>query len=227
MVSLVKRRFSTGVWSPVRSGRVGTEEQMSIQQRPTRRTRSVVLAVVLLGLAAAVLADSPLVEAAKRHPPSPPPSLLGSMAPEIAILRWFNHGPSPLLLAGRLTLLDFWGTGCGACVASLPTVERLAHVLGPQVQVVLVHDRIAAKIRKTAHGDLVGQMVPAENVLPEFLADRKVELPVAMTDTLTFRRYTAMVVPLYVVVDAQGIIRYAENHPPTLTVFGEIARAKP
>lgn len=103
--------------------------------------------------------------------------MLGSVAPRVAVLRWFNHGPSPLLFTGKITLLDFWGTGCGVCVASLPAVERLARLAGPQVEVVLVHDRLAAKIRKTAHGDLVGEMVPGEDVLPAFLAERKVGLP--------------------------------------------------
>jgi len=178
----------------------------------------------VLGLALAALADSPLVEAAKHRPmPSAIPSVVGSAAPQIAVLRWFNHAQSPLLLTGKTTLLDFWGTGCGVCVASLSAVEELARGVGPQVEVVLVHDRRAAKIRKSAHGDLVGEMVPAEDVLPEFLTERKLGLPVAMTDTLTFRRYTAMVVPLYVVVDAHGIIRYAENHPPDIGLLRGIS----
>lgn len=47
-----------------------------------------------------------------------------------------------------------------------------------------------------------------------------------MTDTLTFRRYTAMVVPLYVVVDAQGIIRYAESHLPDVGLLGGVPAPK-
>ena len=201
---------------------------MNDQQRTACRTFGSVLLIGVLGLALAVLADSPIVDAARRRPASRPTvSLFGSVAPQIAVLRWFNHGPSPLLLTGKITLLDFWGTGCGVCVASLPAVERLARATGPEVEVVLVHDRLAAKVRKTAHGDLVGEMVPAEDVLPAFLAERKVGLPVAMTDTLTFRRYTAMVVPLYVVVDAQGIIRYADNHPPSPEFFQQLAERVP
>ena len=168
--------------------------------------------------------DSPIADAAKRRPAaSGQRARVGTAAPEIGVLRWFNHDESQLLFTGRITLIDFWGTSCGVCVATLPAVERLAHALGPHVQVVLVHGRLGAKLRTTAHGDVIGEMVPAEEVLPRFIVERRVTLPVAITDNLTFRRYTAGVVPLYVVVDGQGVIRFAESHPPTMADFQVLA----
>jgi len=174
-------------------------------------------------------ADSPIADAARRgrSPSLGRPTLVGNAAPEIGVLRWFNHSESPLLFTGKITLIDFWGTSCGVCVATLPAVERLARALGPRVQVVLVHGRLGARLRTTAHGDVIGEMVPAEEVLPKFIAERKVALPVAVTDTLTFRKYTAGVVPLYVVVDGQGVIRFADSHPPPLAYFQAFGPSTP
>jgi thiol-disulfide isomerase/thioredoxin len=173
------------------------------------------LAMALLAASSPVLADRPLAEAARQGPAIVRrPQLVGAPAPKIEVLTWYNHPSSPLGMRGRVTLLDFWGTGCGVCVASLPKVEDLARRLGRSTQVVLIHDRLGTKIRTDSHGELLGEMVPADEVLPTFIRDRRVILPVAVTDTLTFRRYTAMVVPLYVVIDSDGVVRYAEDHLP-------------
>lgn len=56
-------------------------------------------------------------------------------------LTWFNV-PAPLTLAdlrGRVTLLDFWTSGCINCLQILPTLRRIEDVFSDRVTVIGVH----------------------------------------------------------------------------------------
>lgn len=56
-------------------------------------------------------------------------------------LIWFNV-PAPLTLAdlrGRVTLLDFWTSGCINCVQILPTLRRIEDVFADRVTIIGVH----------------------------------------------------------------------------------------
>jgi peroxiredoxin len=53
---------------------------------------------------------------------------VGSPAPAITATTWLHwEGPAPTLesLAGRVVLLEFWGTWCGPCVQAMPGIQKL------------------------------------------------------------------------------------------------------
>lgn len=75
--------------------------------------RSVVHAALFALIAPAVLAQLPTV---------------GEPAPAIQAEKWINwQGDAPTVesLAGRVVMLEFWGTWCGPCVRAMPGVQKL------------------------------------------------------------------------------------------------------
>ncbi len=42
-------------------------------------------------------------------------------------------------LRGKLLILDFWSTGCGTCIASMPEMERIQNHFGDSIQIVLIN----------------------------------------------------------------------------------------
>ncbi|HEX5444376.1 MAG TPA: TlpA disulfide reductase family protein [Pirellulales bacterium] len=71
----------------------------------------------------------------------------GKPVPRLAVQTWLNQegivaAPE---LASKVVLIDFWGTGCGPCVAELPTLQTIAEkYAGTDLLIIGVHDRRAA-----------------------------------------------------------------------------------
>jgi len=53
------------------------------------------------------------------------PSPQAQAAPPISATTWLNTGDSAPDFAGQVVLLEFWGTWCGPCVATMPYVQDL------------------------------------------------------------------------------------------------------
>src|SRR5439155_807369 len=118
-------------------------------------------------LCAALAQDSPLVAAGRHH------GVLRSQtnpAPEFRAVGWFNSDPRTLKdFRGQVVLIDYWATWCGPCVAGHAQIQQMAKELG--FAVVLMH----ARYTRLAH-----ERVPAEDVLPRFIAEHHLTLPVAI-----------------------------------------------
>jgi thiol-disulfide isomerase/thioredoxin len=98
---------------------------------------------------------------------------------------------------GTLTLLDFWASWCGICVAEFPRVKEIHKTFSPSLNVISVNtdepSRVTAANKILRENDL-----PWPTVLSgEGLAD-----PVWRT----FQDGTG--IPLYILVDREGVIRY-------------------
>src|SRR5207245_843705 len=64
--------------------------------------------------------------------------LQGRPAPPLHAAAWVNSAPRTLeQLRGKVVLIDFWGMGCGPCVAVLPGVQRTADQFAPKGVVVI------------------------------------------------------------------------------------------
>jgi thiol-disulfide isomerase/thioredoxin len=156
--------------------------------------------------------ESPLAAAArasKRQRFEPLPI----QAPELRTIQWFNSGPTSLKeLRGRVVLLDFWATWCGPCVAAHPRIEKLAEQFrGTSFSTLLVHSRFTRK----NSSDRVRIDEPAEVVLPKFLSDRGIRLPVVVVDRMEFEKFSVGAIPHYILLDKRGFIRYSRaGHIP-------------
>jgi peroxiredoxin len=127
--------------------------------------------------------------------------LLGREAPPLQAFAWVNSSPRTMRqLRGKVVLIDFWGIGCGPCVASLPGVQRAADQFKSKGVVVIgLHDSGA---------------MPAK--LREFAKQHKLTYPLAidapdgqnLSFGKTFRQYTVQGIPAVAVIDRQGIVAY-------------------
>lgn len=123
-------------------------------------------------------------------------AMVGRPAPSLRAIAWVNSEPLTLeRLRGKVVLLDFWGVGCGPCVAALPAVQRLAEQFGGKGVVAIgVHD---SGIDREA--------------LRRFAAEHRLTYPLAidaedegLSFGKTFTAYTVRGIPTVAVIDREG-----------------------
>jgi hypothetical protein len=86
--------------------------------------------------------------------------------------------------------------------------------------VLLAHAR-NTRTRPRRGQPILGE-VPAETVLPEFIAKRNITLPVAVVTMDDFREYGVRAIPRYVLLDAKGRIRYESTRLPPTELIREL-----
>jgi thiol-disulfide isomerase/thioredoxin len=119
----------------------------------------------------------------------------GKKAPAISAARWINSRPLNLsALRGKVVLLDFWGTWCGPCRASIPHLIDLHRNYSRQGLVIIgVH---------TTEG--------AEN-LDAFIKEKGIPYAIALDRAnQTVKAYRVDSYPDYYLIDRKGVLRYAD-----------------
>ena len=168
--------------------------------RFTRRCGELLFLISFIAVTA-FAQDSPLVAAARGGMRG-----IGAMRPALPpvhIVKWFNSDKHSLRdFRGHVVLLDFWTTWCPSCVAAHPHIEKMVSDLGPRgFAAVLIHDRKTHTSRANE--------VPSESVLPQYIAEHHITVPVAIADAGEFQELGIHGIPHYVLVDRRGFIRYS------------------
>ncbi len=96
-------------------------------------------------------------------------------------------------LKGKVVLLDFWGTWCGPCVASVPGLRELNKRFANNSSFVMIS--VSSDGSEEKWKDFIGK---EKMVWPQFL-DR---------ERTVIRAFRVNAYPTYVLLDAEGIIRY-------------------
>jgi thiol-disulfide isomerase/thioredoxin len=131
------------------------------------------------------------------------PLTIGDVCPDVSFT-FVNYAETRAKLSdfkGKAVLLDFWGTWCGPCVASLPAMDGLEKKFGDSLMVIPVTSE-SEKIVQSA-------LTKIENVTG-------VKVPSAVTDTILNSIFPHKTVPYYVWIDANGVIK-AFTYPEAIT----------
>jgi thiol-disulfide isomerase/thioredoxin len=132
--------------------------------------------------------------------------VIGRPYPGQPVLQWYNSPPlDRTAFEGRVVLIDYWATWCKPCVDRLPDLERMQRRFGDGLLVILLHD-VETMEKPEKRGDRP-EPVPATDILPQFLNEKRIKLPVAVSTSSFFRDLGVRGIPLYVLVDREGIVR--------------------
>jgi len=72
---------------------------------------------------------------------------IGSKAPPLSIEHWF-HDKTPVteFSSDQITVVEFWATWCGPCIASIPHLSELQQEYGDAIKVISVSDEDPATV---------------------------------------------------------------------------------
>jgi cytochrome c biogenesis protein CcmG/thiol:disulfide interchange protein DsbE len=122
----------------------------------------------------------------------------GRVAPEISGVGLDGQAISLGASRGRPVLLVFWASWCAPCRAEAPQIAAIARAYGDRIHVLSVN---AGESIET-----VAATVPGMGIAGQVVLDPKGVLR---------RSYEVQGIPLVLVVDAQGVVRYRGNGIPS------------
>jgi thiol-disulfide isomerase/thioredoxin len=101
-------------------------------------------------------------------------------------------------LTGRVTVLDFWGTWCGACIAEFPSLQQVYkdYAANPKVRFLLVNPEIEGDTQET---------------IVDFVKRKQIIIPVALDPGTPYLELSSKLhndmLPILLVVDQRGHAR--------------------
>lgn len=104
----------------------------------------------------------------------------------------------PSEMKAQITIIDFWGTWCSGCVAELPALNSVyaEYASNPNVRFLLVNSELA--------GD-------TPEKIASFLRRKPTSIPVALDPAQSYYKLGVDSLPLLLVVDARGHIRFEDG----------------
>lgn len=141
------------------------------------------------------LAQSPKSYSPKSGSPTPGihSQIVGQPAPSFVLDCLDGKTLQLSNLIGKVVVLDFWASWCATCIQTLPKLQQVVDLFpAEEVQLIAVNVQ-EAEARVKVAADQLGLTMPVA-------LDR---------DGTTTARYSATSIPQTIVIDAQGIVRYA------------------
>ena len=122
--------------------------------------------------------------AAKIHP------MVGKEAPAFSLEDMQGKQISLAELAGKPVLLEFWAPWCAGCLDNIPAMKEL-------------YGRFGGKIHILAPSSELGR----QNV-GRFIEQHELPYTVVFSNRKLLRQYEASSIPLTILIDGQGVVRY-------------------
>ncbi|SRR5216683_170675 len=133
-------------------------------------------------------------------------SLLGQEAPEIPVKEWIKGGPASLaLFRGQVVLLEFWATWCKPCQEMFPKLTKLHQSKGAEGLEVIALTRHYMAFRGPAES-----MFEERQLMLNMITEHGVNFHVGIAEDEKLQGiYGANGLPTVVLIDRDGIVRYA------------------
>lgn len=131
-----------------------------------------------------------------QSPVSYKPLQIGDSVPEVTIENILHYKTPTAKLSdfkGKLLILDFWATWCGACVSMLPRLDSLQKQFGEEIRILPV----AYQNAQTIHTFLDRYQAKS---------GRRIELPEVIDDSVLHGLFPHTYLPHYVWISGEGIV---------------------
>lgn len=129
------------------------------------------------------------------------PLNIGDTLPGITLTNLYNYPAKTARLSdfkGKLLILDFWASWCGACIEAFPKLQALQQKYNNEIQVVLVNSAATGDDEATIRASLARL---------EKRTGMAIRLPLVTGDSLLTPYFPYRYLPQEVWVDKQGIVR--------------------
>jgi thiol-disulfide isomerase/thioredoxin len=125
---------------------------------------------------------------------------IGSRVPSLVVNTTDGNTIHSESWKGRVTVLDFWASWCGYCIAGFPILREMQKTFSPALEVISINT-------DEPSGLGAARKVLSENELPW----PKVMSGKGLSDPIwgMFQAMEERSLPLYVVMDRDGVIRYS------------------
>jgi len=133
-------------------------------------------------------------------------ALIGETAPDISVKTWINAGPVTLAdLRGRVVLLEFWATWCKPCQKMFPKLQLLHEQTAERGLGIVALTR-----HYLAYGGTEAAMQEELQLMTSTVTEHGVSFPVGVAaDEGLQSIYGANGLPTVVLIDREGVVRYA------------------
>jgi thiol-disulfide isomerase/thioredoxin len=133
-------------------------------------------------------------------------ALIGELVPALTVKTWINAGPVALEeLRGRVILLEFWATWCKPCQEMFPKLKKLHERTGPRGLEIIALTR-----HYMAYGGTAESMQEELQFMRAMVTEHGLSFPVGVApDERMQTTYGANGLPTCVLIDRNGIVRYA------------------
>lgn len=133
-------------------------------------------------------------------------SLIGQLAPQIAISTWLNGAPVTLAeLRGRVVLLEFWATWCKPCQEMFPKLKSVHEQTGPRGLEIIAITR-----HYMAYGGTDESVQEELQLMRATLTEHDLSFAVGVApDEKLQATYGANGLPTCILIDRGGVVRYA------------------
>lgn len=117
--------------------------------------------------------------------------LTGKTAPAFTLTMLDTSTVSLKDLKGKPVLLEFWAPWCSGCLENIPSLKKLHAAYG---------DKVTFLASSSERG---------ERALTQFVTKEQIPYPVAFSSQKLLTDYMVSAIPLTVLIDGEGVVRYS------------------
>ncbi|CAL1519148.1 TlpA disulfide reductase family protein [Chitinophaga sp. MM2321] len=143
------------------------------------------------------------------------PLKIGDHVPIIPLDSIYNFNSTSSSLhhfEGKLVVLDFWGIGCGSCIASFPKLELLQKEFGDKIQIILVTNA-------------------SKSAIDAYFKRMKIKMPnimMVVSDKILAKYFPYIFVPHSVWINPEGkVVNITNGYNNTSEHLNDILNGKP